>query len=171
MVIEDDETPRQVAKLLKIPKKIISFWVLQHKKEHNIPIQTRKPHSQKQKDRAIKMIKEGRASKQIAKLLKIPEDTIYFWRRQHKRKRNIPIQTRRPYPQEQKEKAIKMVIEGGKTQRQVAKLFKVSESTISSWIHEYKRNHKEETSEPYEYKEDKRHNRDKEWILSRNLCW
>lgn len=143
MVIEDDMTAKQVAKLLGVDESALAGWVRKHSRKYNIPVRKRRVHSQKLKDKAIKMVVKGRmAPKKVAKLLKIPKATISFWVGQYRKKHKIPVQTQQsPYAQELKDRAIQMIINDRISQKQVAKLLKIPESTVSLWANQYKSEH------------------------------
>ena len=138
---EEGMTSVQIAEKLEVPRGTIFDWIRQHKMEHNIPVQTRQSYSQKQRDKVIKMvIKKGITQRQAARMLNVSEDKISSWVRQHRREHNIPKQ-RRSYSQEEIDKAIKMIIEEGMTEKQTAQKLKIPQGTISQWAHRYKKEH------------------------------
>ena len=132
---------KQIAGLLQIKDKTLSSWVNQYKKEHNIPIS--KPHLQKLKSRAIKMvIRDKMEVKKSAKILDLSVSTVFLWVNQYKKEHNIPMKTRPVYSQKTKDKVIKMVIEEKIEVEKISKELDIPIATILKWIIQHRKKYK-----------------------------
>ena len=138
MVMKKNMEVSQVAEIIGVPKTTVSHWISRHKEKHNIS--KAQPYSQELKDQVIKMVvKDKVTEKQVAKILKVSIGFISKLVNQYRREHNIPI--RKTYSRELKNEAVRMVIEDGISNAQVAKDLEISESSLSAWVVLFKRKH------------------------------
>ncbi len=110
------------------------------------PLERGRVYSANQSQLAIKLVKktDGNVT-EAARLLKIPQPTLYNWIREHEEIRNIQIRNARNtdnntygrYLKEQKAIAIQLAIELGNT-AEAARYLGMIEQTLRNWVNNYR---------------------------------
>ena len=134
-MFKDNMTVKQIAEELNTSENTVSSWVIQYKREHNIPIKTQKAYSKEVRDEAIKMAIEDKIEiTQIAKNLDVSKNTVYSWVYHHKKRQGLEIRKKEYYPLELREEAIEMVIEDKMDIAQVVKDLEIPEKDLLRWL-------------------------------------
>ena len=136
---------REIAKKLKTPRTTVSYWLFLHNKKNNVKI--RQSYDKYKKQEAIEMFKSGMSLSEISKRLKVHRNTVSNWLYPY---RNI-TQTRQKYSQEQREQAIKMVIEDHTKEEETAEKLGIPLGTLFTWIRKHKKEQGLETQKKESY--------------------
>ena len=127
LIITENKTQRQAAEEVGVSEPIVSNWINQHRKDHNI--KTQRQNFQEKKIKAIHLINtEDMTHAQAAEEVGVSERAVSDWVNQ-------------PYPSQKetdKNKAIEMS-ESGMNAAEIARALGKPPRTVRRWIHEYKR--------------------------------
>ena len=121
----------KTAKMRGIHERTIGDWMLQYKRDNQIPI--RPVYSQKQKDEAIKLA-DKIGIKEAAKKMDISLSTLGNWVWKSKEAKGLRVKRKKHYSQEEKDKIIELVRRSNI--RKIAKELGIGRSALSLWLDE-----------------------------------